>query len=129
MMWNVSICKNDAKCIPSFNHTSTYEESKPLFWCFVSVCIVIAIIGIIGNGLVIYASHQSRSSGRFRYLDSVIKSLAVTDFLFGLVGTPLIITTYYLGKLTKYTINNFMVHRQKEPSLLFILNIWLMVKY
>ena len=80
------------------NITPIYEKYMPLFWCFVLVCSVIAIICIIGNVLVIYASYQSTNTARFRYLDSVVISLAVTDVLFGLVGTPFIITNYYLGK-------------------------------
>ena len=89
---------------------SSYENNKTLFWSFASVFMVMAIIGIIGNGLVIYVSHQTRNTGRMRYLDSIVKSLAVTDFLFGLLGAPLIITIYYLGKHQHFTITNFRTH-------------------
>ena len=79
---------------------TSYGKHLPLFWCFASACIMIAITAIIGNGMVIYVSHQTRNNtGRLRHLDGVVKSLAVTDFLFGLVGTPIVIITYYMGKL------------------------------
>ena len=84
---------------------SSYERNKPLLWSTGFVCIVISIICIIGNGMVIYVSHQTRNTGRFNYLDGVVKSLAVTDFLFGLIGIPVIITTYYLGKQQLYGIS------------------------
>ena len=53
--------------------------------------ILIAIIAIMGNGLVLYASYGKQNSMKFsvlRDLDIVIKSLAVTDLLIGLVGMP-----------------------------------------
>ena len=77
---------------------SSYEKNKVLFWCFAFVCLCISIITIIGNGIVFVVSHQSRNTTRLRHLDGVVKSLAVTDFLFGLLGTPMIAINYYLSK-------------------------------
>ena len=98
-MFEVKMNETVQPCnVTAGSELSSYEKNKTLFWCFASVCVVIAVIGIIGNGLVMYVSHQTRNTGRLRYLDSVVNSLAVTDFLFGLVGIPLVITSYYLGK-------------------------------
>ena len=53
--------------------------------------ILVAMVAIMGNGLVLYAAYGKRNSMKFsrlRDLDIVIKSLAVTDLLIGLVGIP-----------------------------------------
>ena len=98
---------NLENCYIQTNHTisindtqqpSSYEKNKVLFWCFATVCVIITIITIIGNGIVVIASHQTRNNNRLRHLDGVVKSLAVTDFLFGLFGAPLVALNYYLGK-------------------------------
>ena len=77
-----------------------YLKHPEIFWCFCSVCIIVAILTILGNGLVIYVSHVTRSTGRLRYLDNVVYSLAVTDFLFGIVGVPIITSQYYMRKFS-----------------------------
>ena len=53
--------------------------------------ILIALVAIFGNALVLYAAYGKRTllQGTIvRDLDIVIKSLAVTDLLIGLVGIP-----------------------------------------
>ena len=53
--------------------------------------ILIAMVAVMGNGLVLYASYGKQKSMKFsvvRDLDIVIKSLAVTDLLIGLAGMP-----------------------------------------
>ena len=103
-MFNFSFCNSYCNhSLPPINkasgeHISFYYENLALFWTFASVCILIAILAVLGNGLVISVSHETRSTGRLRYLDNVVKSLAVTDFLFGLVGTAIVITGHYLGE-------------------------------
>ena len=73
---------------------TSYEKNEYLFWCFAFVCLNIAMVTIIGNGIVVIVSHRSRNT---QHLDGVVKSLAVTDFMFGVLGTPLIALNYYLG--------------------------------
>ena len=82
----------------TIKHVSSYDKNEILFWCFAFVCLSISIITIIGNGIVFFVSHQTRNTTRLRHLDGVVKSLAVTDFLFGLLGTPMIAVNYYLRK-------------------------------
>ena len=95
---NCSIQTNHTNSINDRQQPSSYEKNKILFWCFATVCVIITIITIIGNGIVVIASHQTRNNNRLRHLDGVVKSLAVTDFLFGLLGAPLVALNYYLGK-------------------------------
>ena len=94
---NCSIQINHTNSINDTQQPSSYEKNRILFWCFATVCVIITIITIIGNGIVVIASHQTRNNNRLRHLDGVVKSLAVTDFLFGLFGTPLVALNYYLG--------------------------------
>ena len=102
---NISFC--EGMNITTISQLSSYEQNKTTFIFIAFVCTLIAFIGIIGNGLVIKVSHRTRNTGRLSHLDSVIKSLAITDFLFGLLGTPLIMINYYMGKPSIYTINKF----------------------
>ena len=60
--------------------------------------LIIAFIAVVGNGMVLYASYGNKNTGCLHYLDSLIKSLAVTDMLYGLIGIPCrILNTYLLG--------------------------------
>ena len=78
---------------------TAYEKNKTMFWAFATFSVLIAILAVIGNGLVIYIAHGVKHVGPLRYLDNVVKSLALTDLAFGLVATPLIIINYYMGEV------------------------------
>ena len=82
----------------SNGYETVYEQHKSLFWVIGVFYLCLALIGVIGNGLVIYASYGTRNDGPMRHLDDVIKSLAVADALFALIGTPLLIYKYKLGE-------------------------------
>lgn len=85
---------------------SIYEENKEIIWLFGGIYILVALVAIIGNGLVLYAAHSNRNLGRLRNFDGAIKSLAIADMLFGLVGIPCrIFGTYYIG-----TVDNIQNH-------------------
>ena len=78
---------------------NTYDRNRAVIWFAFAVYICMAIIATIGNGLVLYAAHVGHNTGRLRYLDGVIKSLAMTDMLFGVIGIPcMLIADYYTGK-------------------------------
>ena len=105
---NRSTLSNSSSFI-NFNHETTftnldetvltgYEKNKSLFWCFAFVCLCVALVTITGNGLVIVVSRKKRNMTRLKHFDGIVKSLAVTDFLFGVIGVPLIVVNYYLGK-------------------------------
>ena len=53
-----------------------------------SVYLCIALVAVVGNGLVLFVSLTNRNQGELKHLDCVIRSLAVTDLLFGLIGIP-----------------------------------------
>ena len=76
-----------------------YYDHKPQFWMLISISILIALSGVIGNAMVIYASTQKKHMrGGFSYLSDAVKSLAITDFCFSLFGTPFSIVYWYWGK-------------------------------
>ena len=63
-----------------------------------------AIVAIVGNGLVLYAAYGKKSLLRvkaLRSLDIVIKSLAVTDLMVGLIGIPCRIIAINLQDFSK----------------------------
>ena len=60
-----------------------WESNKAFFGVLVAVYLCIAAVAVVGNALVLYAAYGNRNTGRLRYLDEAIKSLAVTDMLFG----------------------------------------------
>ena len=80
-----------------------YAKISTLFWSMVGFYFVIALLTIIGNGVVVYAAYGNENSGPLRYLDNVVKSLAMSDILYGLIGTPLLLYSYYLGKIQAYS--------------------------
>ena len=73
------------------------ENLEAWFWVLCAFYLCLTVVAAIGNGLVIYASYGTRNTSRLRYLDNLIKSLAVTDLLFALIGTPCLIFEYYIS--------------------------------
>jgi hypothetical protein len=71
------------------------------FWVYVTTYMLISLISAIANACLLFVTYRERNSGRLRYLDNAIKSLAITDMLFGLIGAPLRVFTDYIvyGKL------------------------------
>ena len=97
-------CRIFAEITAEGNNTTTHNldtgpgELTTLFWCMAVFYLCVAVIPIFGNGLVIYVAYGNRNLGPLRYLDDVIKSLAVNDMLFGLLGCPLMVYASFLGR-------------------------------
>ena len=89
--------ENGTETSPNIQEVSGYDKNIALFWIDTVFCLCVALAAIIGNVLVLFAAHGNKNSGPLRYLDNGIKSLAITDMLFGLIGIPLIIFCYYIG--------------------------------
>ena len=66
----------------------TFEIIRNISYCLAAINTLIGIIAVLGNGLVLYAAYGNRNNGRLNYLDGVIKSLAVNDLIYGLIGIP-----------------------------------------
>ena len=82
----------------SFQPVSTYEENPEIFWFFAITYLITALVTVVGNGVVLYASCRSKNFSRLSFFDGAIKSLAVADMLLGLVGIPCRVAgVYYIG--------------------------------
>ena len=73
------------------------DDTAPFFWVLVSIRVLVALIGIVGNSMVIHASIKSSNTiGKsFRYLNRVVLSLAIADLLYSLLGQPFDIMYWY----------------------------------
>ena len=58
------------------------------FWLMIATIAVICIVGMLGNGLVIYVANRKPKTGALCDLNKVVRNLAVTDFLMNVVGAP-----------------------------------------
>ena len=67
---------------------SKYQGNRLIFWVFATAIICIGLIAVVANGIVLYITTFYKNNGPLKSLDSVIKSLAVADMLFGLIGIP-----------------------------------------
>ena len=96
--------------------SSPYVENPAMFWGLSMFYLLLALFTVIGNGIVIYATYityiteiSDKPSEVFvpvRCFIVVIRSLAFSDMLYGLIGAPFQIYGYYLGKF-KYTLNEY----------------------
>ena len=77
-------------------HVHSFHQ-EVLFWATVAVSGILSLVATMGNGMVIFIRQQAQKSGSLIHLNVVIKSLAITDFLVGAVGMPVIIILSYLG--------------------------------
>jgi hypothetical protein len=67
---------------------ATSKICEYICYLLAAINICVAIIAVLGNGLVLYAAYGNRNNGRLNYLDGVIKSLAVNDLIYGFFGIP-----------------------------------------
>ena len=92
--------------LPENDSITKYEENIVTFWFVAAVYMCIGIVAILGNGLVLYAIYGSKHVSMLRGFDGVITSLALADFLFGLVGVPIRIgESYNVGMSPNKMIN------------------------
>ena len=68
-------------------------------WVLIVLCVLMCIIGMIGNGLVIYTANRNPKAEAFRHLNKVVRNLAVTDLLFCILGAPLKLTYWIWSKI------------------------------
>ena len=74
------------------------QSSEEVF--YLVLVILMALVAIMGNGLVLYAGYRKKNSIKFsamRDMEIVIKSLAINDLLIGLVGFPARILALWMG--------------------------------
>ena len=87
--------------------------SYVIFLVNMVICVLMGIGTILGNLIVIVTITRKKSSGIFRYVNEVVRNLAITDALFGLIGVPLTMVYWYWGKLqvsNLRSINNHLIY-------------------
>ena len=97
---DIVIAIDDTKNFSGRNSLEDLEEETGNdligFWLFLVFTIINSVIAITGNGLVIYAGLRYRNDCRMRYLDGVVKSLALTDLFYASFGVLANYVNYYL---------------------------------
>ena len=89
---NVSICHGPQE------EVQIDQINEALFWTAATVSSLIVILGVIANVLVIYFANQEPPAGTLRHLNKVVKHLAVSDILYGVLGMPLSLAYWKTGK-------------------------------
>ena len=78
--------------------TGQTKGSEAQTWGLMALTMLSGIMGVIGNGLVIYFAKKGHLAGTFRHLNKVVRSLAIVDFLFSILAVPCQIAYWYFGK-------------------------------
>ena len=73
--------------------------SLTVFWISVVLCFMMGVSSSFGNGLVFYLCNKKNDFGGYREVNWVVKNLAFSDMMFGLLGAPLTIVYWTWGKL------------------------------
>ena len=82
-----------------------HEESQNdqtidiLFWTGTAISILIVIVGIIANSLVLYFASTKSLTGTLCHLNTVVKHLAASDLLYGVIAFPLVCVYWKMGKI------------------------------
>ena len=63
--------------------------NEVLLWILVTFCTTACIIGIAGNCLVFYFAYKDRKRRAFRHVNTVVRKLAIADFLYSTCAAPL----------------------------------------
>ena len=92
------ISPNVSACQRHRGETQIDQTNEALFWTAVTISSLIVIFGAIANILVIYFASQEPWTGKVRHLNKVVKHLAVSDLLYGVIGHPLVLLYWKRGK-------------------------------
>ena len=74
------------------------QVNDVLFWTVSAICILMAIVGAIANSSVFYFANKEPWTGSLRHLNQVVKHLAISDVLYGVLGIPLSLAYWRMGK-------------------------------
>ena len=95
-----STLNNSTSCHGKRGHEHHMDQRYEVwFWVLVAVCTMILLIGAILNSLVIYFINQKPLTGAFRHLNTVVRHLAVSDLLYGILACPFALAQFKTGKI------------------------------
>ena len=97
------------------------EIGNIVFYISAALIGLMGVFCTLGNGLVLYISNKNKDFGGFREINSVVKNMALSDFLFGVIGCPLTIVWWYWGKKSRnFCINLSHVKLYEIKMFLFL---------
>ena len=101
-MFNITTINPDEPS-DALHQPPTSLETAPLvfFWISVTLCFLMGMLSSFGNGLVLYVSNKKDDFGGYSQVNWVVKNLALSDMLFGLIGCPLTIVLWTWSKSYK----------------------------
>ena len=94
---------NASSCQSHQEESQLNEINEALFWTTTVVSALIVIPGAVANIVVLYYAKQEPSTGALRHLNRVVKHLAVSDLLYGVLATPFSLAYWRLGKIYTYS--------------------------
>ena len=89
--------ENSSSCEDYQEDLQIDKINEVLFWVAATICALIAVFGMIANGLVLYFAIKQPFAGALRHINTVVKHLAVSDSLYGLLSTPMSLVYWYQG--------------------------------
>ena len=89
---NLSICQVHQE------ESQISQINEVWFWTSTAISTLIVIFGIISNSLVLYFAKTKTMTGSLRHLNTVVKHLAVSDLLYGVLACPLMSVYWKMGK-------------------------------
>ena len=98
MIYRSGSTPNASSCQNYPEQAEIGQINEGLFWTAATICSLIALFGMIANGVVLYFVNKEPFAGALRHINTVVKHLAVANFLYGLLGCPLSLTYWKAGK-------------------------------
>ena len=97
MSFQSRLTPNASACQSHQEESQLNEINEVFFWITTSISALIVILGTVANALVLYYAKQEPSIGPFRHLNKVVKHLAVSDLLYGVLAIPLTLAYTHMG--------------------------------
>ena len=89
---NVSACQSHQE------GSQLNEINEILLWITAAVSTIIVTLGAVANTLVLYYAKQEPPTGILIHLNRVVKHLAISDLLYGVLATPLALAHWKISK-------------------------------
>ena len=90
--------QNVSDCQSNQEGSQLNEINEILLGITAAICTLIVILGAVANALVLYYAKQEPPTGTLSHLNRVVKHLAVSDLLYGVLGTPLALAHWKISK-------------------------------
>ena len=99
MFLRTESASNASACQSHQEQPQITQINEILFWTTVAISALIAVFGVITNTLVIYFANQENSTTTLRYLNIIVKHLAISDLLCGVLATTGFLVYWKMSKI------------------------------